>query len=106
MGENTHHYFGYCVPWYWAKCVTLQLASLPDNAFLIMWENTCGIPSGKTKDSVIQTAQSQRSTPDLTLKEETKENAPKILVVYYLAGVWDLEKLFFSLYWSVFFPQI
>jgi len=71
-----------------------------------MWENTCGIPSGKTKDGIIQAAQSQGSTPDLMLKEETKENVPKTLVVYYLAGGWDLEKLFFSLYWSVFFPQI
>ena len=70
-----------------------------------MWDNTCGIASGKTKDGIIQAAQSQGSTPDLMLKEETKENVPKTLVVYYPAGGWDLEKLFFFFILVCFLPS-
>lgn len=83
----------------------LQLASLPDNVFLITWENTCGLPSGNTRDGIIQTASSQAPTPDLMLREETKRECAKDIGSLVPWGEWDLEKLLFSLYLSVFFPQ-
>jgi len=80
---RTHYYFRWCFSWCETLCMMLKLASLPSNVILIIWENTCGIPSEKNKgwyytNSVI---------PKYLHMISCIENVPKILAVYGLLGV-------------------